>query len=301
MGKQLTKGMYGHEMASKEAAFGLRTGQTRSWGHGKLGHNASWFNAAGQKLGWGDFDVDNVHRIIAEIDPDELFIVLTEHESYWDIRNWKDEKSRPSLDEPGTEFIMERAKWIFRHGEAIEVSWRDKVPVNEAKVAWNGLDMTVITREEARAIIMAAIPVQVAQAEVTTEESEPTLNNPGPVATEAEEQQGRSREEILDDIFAWAFERSQEETVPETIVLGEPRSLEEVLQSLGIWAGERGLDIETSRSDDGGMIVQLNAGDQDPQEVIGQFIEMIWMIGGDGTDFMAPNDSADTGDEPEAE
>jgi hypothetical protein len=87
---RLTKGMYGHEFHGTSNLFGIHCGQMRSMRlnpmtperSGKVFHNASWFNGQGQKLGWGDLSWADIDRIVAELEPDEVFLVLSES-SFW--------------------------------------------------------------------------------------------------------------------------------------------------------------------------------------------------------------------------
>lgn len=78
----LTKELYGSEFSpTQEAPFGLRCGQMRS--HRELGHNVGWYNAFGEKIGWGDLSGTDYERIMEEIPEDELFITLSEQDSFW--------------------------------------------------------------------------------------------------------------------------------------------------------------------------------------------------------------------------
>jgi hypothetical protein len=80
----LEPGVYGEEFRSKVGPFGLHCGQMKS-GTGKMYHNASWYNKFGYKVGWGDLSETELIKISKEIPPDELFIVLGEHDSYWGL------------------------------------------------------------------------------------------------------------------------------------------------------------------------------------------------------------------------
>lgn len=79
----LEPGIYGTEFNPKKGPFGLRCGQMKC-GY-KMYHNASWYNKLGQKIGWGDLSEDNLLEIKIKIPSDELFIILGEHDSYWNL------------------------------------------------------------------------------------------------------------------------------------------------------------------------------------------------------------------------
>lgn len=77
--------MFGSEFGPKTEAtqvFGLRTGQMR---HPDTIHNGGWYNARGEKLGWGDLNVADYTRIQAQLEEDDVFVVLTEQDSFWNF------------------------------------------------------------------------------------------------------------------------------------------------------------------------------------------------------------------------
>lgn len=102
----LTKGMF--EEHPSPGAFGLCSGQTRSRAV-KLAHNGGWHNQTGQYLGWGDLSAHDLKRVSDEIDEGNVFIVLHEHDSYWNyLRRF------PSGDptEKGVAYVAEHASYI---------------------------------------------------------------------------------------------------------------------------------------------------------------------------------------------
>lgn len=80
----LEPGIYGTEFRSKTGPFGLHCGQMK-YGTDKMYHNASWYNKFGYKVGWGDLTETELIKISKEIPYDELFIILGEHDSFWNL------------------------------------------------------------------------------------------------------------------------------------------------------------------------------------------------------------------------
>lgn len=76
---QLIRGMYTQTHYSNRGTFGLYNGQMRLT---HAVHNGGWYNKAGERLGVGDLDVDDLETITLGLEEDELFIVLPEHASY---------------------------------------------------------------------------------------------------------------------------------------------------------------------------------------------------------------------------
>lgn len=116
---RLTKGMYGYPQQSK--LFGLSDGQCLSR---DFVHNGGWYNKLGEKLGWGDLSLSNIKRISEELEEGELFIVLSEQDSFWehvtDIRGpavcgmvTVDKESEMN---PGQQVLIEKARYIIAKG-----------------------------------------------------------------------------------------------------------------------------------------------------------------------------------------
>jgi len=110
---QLTKGMYGQQFQRVSKVFGLSCGQIRSRPD-KTTHNSGWYNKLGEKLGWGDLDVDDFRRISSELENGEFFIILGEQDSYWRLH----ETGRAHLEEaPGVDYVAEHAMFIITQGQ----------------------------------------------------------------------------------------------------------------------------------------------------------------------------------------
>lgn len=126
----LTKGMYtrvwNRETKKDEAstAFGLRDGQC---GNDECAHNGGWYNKAGEKLGWGDLNSQQVLRISQEIQEWEVFYVLPEGASHWDFVRWSKKNDMsytvaPDASAPGVKYVQEKCMWVIKRGEILRVS-----------------------------------------------------------------------------------------------------------------------------------------------------------------------------------
>lgn len=122
----LTQGMYGHEFSpTHDARFGLICGQMRG-GIDSMTHNSGWYNANGEKLGWGDLSLRDFNRIAEELEPGEVFIILSERDSFW---NFVEQigmigalcKTNEKEQHPGRKYMQEKAMYIIRPGEIFYV------------------------------------------------------------------------------------------------------------------------------------------------------------------------------------
>jgi hypothetical protein len=115
---RLKKGMYGTEAVRTSDLFGLHCGQGR-W-ENVLAHNGGWYNQSGEKLGWGDLDASNLNQIRNELKPGEMFIVLSERDSFFNFVD-KPDNDKPSLwstvdskeKAPGAEYVAENAMFVI--------------------------------------------------------------------------------------------------------------------------------------------------------------------------------------------
>lgn len=100
---QLTQGMYSSYDCN---LFNLQYGQTRL---DEVVRNASWYNAQGEKLGYGDINMDDLDHIFAQLQENDVFIILSEANSNWNMP--------ANLDrfKPGAEYVMNHAAWVIAH------------------------------------------------------------------------------------------------------------------------------------------------------------------------------------------
>lgn len=79
---RLTSGAFdANGEVSKE--FNLTSGQQRNHDQRLLMHNCSWYNRRGEKLGWGDLTTVDFRVIAGQLSVGEMFIILSELDSYW--------------------------------------------------------------------------------------------------------------------------------------------------------------------------------------------------------------------------
>jgi hypothetical protein len=126
--------------------FGIRYGQIR---HHERVHNGGWYNAIGEKLGWGDLDDKDIIRISKELAGDDVFVVLPESCSHWDfLQRFEDcgggmvrKVMDPKEEAPGIEYLCKHCYLVILPGDWYWVSYD---PINQHEV----------TRERATEIIM---------------------------------------------------------------------------------------------------------------------------------------------------
>lgn len=158
MAQQLIKGMYGSEFDRTGNLFGLRCGQMRG-SSARMGKNNGWYNKAGEKLGFGDIAVEDFQRIVLEIEEGELFITLGEQDSFWNFvtrPGITGGMSARSADEsaPGAEYVAEHCTYILSKDGMAVVSDYSREGETERNI--NGLQLKVLTREAAKALILGA-------------------------------------------------------------------------------------------------------------------------------------------------
>lgn len=141
---QLTKGMYGTEFRrSDNVTFGLRCGQMRHLD--QLTHNSGWYNGLGEKLGFGDLNGNDILRIMCEIEPGEVFIVLSENDSFWQSNTTDDQ--RVDVENPGVDYLVEHAMFVITLGEVRRSDYRWHRASRTATLRGLG-EVDVISREE---------------------------------------------------------------------------------------------------------------------------------------------------------
>ena len=99
-----------HNMyAEGSRLFGIHEGAIRA---DDFIHNGGWYNAAGEKLGWGDLAGRDIERIASELVEGEAFYILSEYDSHWEC---------PAEDKtlPGPEYVKGKAKFIIEPGKLV--------------------------------------------------------------------------------------------------------------------------------------------------------------------------------------
>lgn len=127
---KLTQGLFGHEFKpNRDNPFDLRTGQMRSYGNGKVGHNAGWYNQNGEKLGWGDLTMTDLERVATAIEKDEMFITVAEQDSFWAFVQQIGSigalcRVKPTEAAPGREYVACKARYVVTRGTVSHIRGR---------------------------------------------------------------------------------------------------------------------------------------------------------------------------------
>jgi hypothetical protein len=81
-------------------------------------HNAGWFNANGERLGYGDLSTEDIKRISEGLQEGELFIVLNESDVPWT----KSERHPGDPTAPGIRYVCEHADLIIAPKRVLRVA-----------------------------------------------------------------------------------------------------------------------------------------------------------------------------------
>lgn len=161
----LTKGMFEYrlENPAPSTRFGLSNGQFYH-GYTELIHNGYWYNKHGERLGWGDLSVENFQRISEEIEDNELFIILSEHDGYRRIVRQSQGRETDTLHAPGVKYVAEHAAFIITKNKlyGVEHLWQSK----DEFIMRRGLKFIVMQPELVRDFITSyglSYPVQRAE------------------------------------------------------------------------------------------------------------------------------------------
>lgn len=124
----LIPGVYGEEFRPKVGPFGFRCGQMRA---NRVVHNGSWYNNKGEKIGWGDLSQDDLQTISSQICDNELFVILGEHDGFWNLN--LEERANPKIS-----YLLQKCRYVICKG-AIHKSYDNPVPFKEK----NGIIVSV--------------------------------------------------------------------------------------------------------------------------------------------------------------
>lgn len=136
------------------ARFGLRVGQIRGR---DMVHNAGWYDRTGKKLGWGDLSPDDFRRISLDLGEGELFIVLSESDSFWNFVTRKPTlATKPEEKAPGIDYVAEKCAYILGQDQMYLVDrYGDS---NQETVSRDGLAFRVLSRQAVRDMLEASAP-----------------------------------------------------------------------------------------------------------------------------------------------
>jgi hypothetical protein len=142
-----------YDGASPFGLFGLKLGQIRSERLVKAG---GWYNERGEKLGWGDLSPADFRRICAELGDDELFIVLSEIDSFASFVEKVGDamfEVRPGIEAPGIDYVAKKCRFVIQQGvlSAVSDHHADTVAIKM------GLPFRVFTRKEVRKFLAGGV------------------------------------------------------------------------------------------------------------------------------------------------
>ncbi len=145
--RQLPAGLWSTQCASQEGTsrFGLALGQMRSGTEGRL-HNAQWYNALGERVGFGDLNEEDIRRIMAEIDDGCYLVIARERHGM----------KRPAIT-PGMETLITHAELVITRGKTW---WLHPIESGEQATA-RSLTFPTLSYDEARRLFL---PLQAAEA-----------------------------------------------------------------------------------------------------------------------------------------
>lgn len=135
----LKKGMY--PARGTPGRFGLRSAQLRPRNDTAI-RNASWYNGAGEKLGWGDLSFDDLKRVAAGLRRNEVFIILDQRTSYFaflypESHAWAMPNGRPNA--PGRAFVARHARFAILPGRLCVIDHGYVVPRGRARRGFSWL------------------------------------------------------------------------------------------------------------------------------------------------------------------
>lgn len=107
-------------------ARGCTSGQVRMR---ETVHNGGWYNATGEKIGWGDLNQDDIDQIAQRLPKDGVLFILGEQDSFWRFVVHNPGPigaccvTTDSEQRPGLEYVLDRAFLVFVRNTAY---WIDK-------------------------------------------------------------------------------------------------------------------------------------------------------------------------------
>ena len=148
--RRLRRGMYGTQHRRKRGLFGLRCGQLSSRGD-KAVHNGGWYNSRGEKIGWGDLSYADLRRIAKGLRKDELVLILSERDSYWEFTTFTPEFAISRRErKPGVRYVAGRCFIIVMKGNLLYVSYDD---LDDTDMPVGGEKFTPIKRKDVQRLM----------------------------------------------------------------------------------------------------------------------------------------------------
>ncbi len=134
--KQLPAGLWGDRCPNPDAPvlFGLAHGQMRPMGERRF-HNAVWYNAYGEQVGFGDLSERDIQRIMAEIEEGCYLLIAAENHGM-----------QPPATRPGIQTVITHAELLLTHGQGWWLLPFPRVSIH----ATRGMEFGSLSYQEAR-------------------------------------------------------------------------------------------------------------------------------------------------------
>jgi len=157
---RLHKGMYEEASAAKDRLFGLSCDQDRDEA---LVEDAGWYNADGERLGWGSLTALDLRRIAAELADGEVFIVLSVFDSYWGLGYGQGQLPNgcqpygQNMASPGRDYVASKCEFVVTRHHVYRVdheAWAVSEHQPLAAAFVGGLICETLTGAQARQLIV---------------------------------------------------------------------------------------------------------------------------------------------------
>lgn len=137
-------------MLNDVSKLGLRIGAIKAV---ELVHNGGWYNTKGEKIGWGDLASEDIPKIQAALEQGEIFVVLSESDSYWNFVTFADSKTvvNPKESNPGLDYLSKKARWLISKNMVWFVTNYETEPAAHLGVTYQPLK-----REDVKSLLEAA-------------------------------------------------------------------------------------------------------------------------------------------------
>ena len=105
------------ELVEGRNDLGIVSGQMRG---DDFVHNGGWYNAEGEKIGWGDLSKEDLERIVKHMAGEltEVFVVMGEHDSFWPFVTSLGPlgalcETDATEKNPGLDYVAEKARYVI--------------------------------------------------------------------------------------------------------------------------------------------------------------------------------------------
>ena len=129
-------------------------------------HNAGWYNANGEKIGWGDLSTSDLKRLIKGMPEGDYMLTMFEGDSFWNFV--KPEtlnpvsgdhcETTPDENNPGLRYLADKAFMLIERGQVWRCQKYDTHKHGD-EYDWHGITLKCMGREEMAQRIGAKLTV----------------------------------------------------------------------------------------------------------------------------------------------